>query len=282
LAKRPSREPIIRDSPAARLDKQYSMACDFGMRQPGEARIWMLVAALVLIHHCAWAGTNRATLFLVGDSTMANKPVVPANFERGWGQLLPLYFGEGLRVENHAMNGRTARSFVGEGRWKIILDRLQPGDFVLVQFGHNDQKDKSPSGGAFASYKKYLERYIKEARERGATPIIATSVVRRRFDRNGKFVDTLGDYPKAARQTAEEMQVPLLELHRKTMELLQQLGPEKSIALFNHLAAGELAGHPDGARDDTHFNALGATRVCDLAVDEIMSKVPALAAHLKR
>jgi lysophospholipase L1-like esterase len=263
------------------------MASDSGMSYARSGRFWMkhllsLAAALVLINPCTWARTNHPTLFLVGDSTMANKPVVPANFERGWGQLFPLYFQESLRVENHAMNGRTARSFVGEGRWKTIQDRLGPGDFVIIQFGHNDQKDKSPSGGAFANYKRYLERYIKEARALGATPILATSVVRRRFDRHGKFVDTLGDYPKAARETAEEMNVPLLEMHRKTMNLVQQLGAEKSIALFNHLAPGELADHPNGLKDDTHFNALGATRVCDLAVEEIMSKVPALAVHLKR
>lgn len=242
----------------------------------------LFVSVVVLATHTAWAETNRFALYMIGDSTMANKPVVPPNAERGWGQLMPLYFKESVRVENHAVNGRSAKSFVAEGRWRTVLDRLTPGDFVIIQFGHNDQKDKSPSGGAFGSYKKFLERYVKESRERGATPILATSVVRRRFDKEGKFFDTLGDYPKVARQVAEEMKVPLLEMHTRTAELLQQLGPEKSAKIFNHLAPGEYEAHPDGLKDDTHFNAVGATRVCDLVVEEISKKVPALAAHLKR
>jgi lysophospholipase L1-like esterase len=207
---------------------------------------------------------------------------MPANSERGWGQLLPLYFQESLRIENHAMNGRSAKSFVAEGRWKTVVDRLAPGDYVIIQFGHNDQKDTSPGAGAFGHYKKHLERYVKETRDRKATPILATSVVRRRFDKEGEFFDTLGDYPKATRQVAEEMEVPLLEMHGKTAELLQHLGPEQSLKLFNHLAPGEFAAHPQGLEDDTHFNALGATRLCDLAVEEISAKVAGLASHLKR
>lgn len=237
---------------------------------------------VVLAAHMAWGETNPSTLYMIGDSTMANKPVIPSNSERGWGQLMPLYFKESLRVENHAMNGRSAKSFVTEGRWKQVLDRLAPGDFVIVQFGHNDQKDKSPSGGPFGHYQKYLERYVKETRARGAMPILATSVVRRRFDKEGKFFDTLGDFPKVARQVAEKMKVPLLEMHTRTAELLQQLGTEKSANIFNHLAPGEYEAHSDGLKDDTHFNAVGATRACDLAVEEISKKVPALAAHLKR
>ena len=239
---------------------------------------WLL-AILALVAFSAGAETNRATLYLIGDSTMANKPVIPANSERGWGQLLSLYFQESLQVENHAVNGRSAKSFVAEGRWKKIVDRIAPGDFVLIQFGHNDQKDKSPSGGAFGHYQKYLERYVRETRERQGTPILATSVVRRRFNKQGEFFDTLGDYPRVTRQVAEALKVPLLEMHGKTAELLQQLGPERSTQLFNHVPPGELAAHPEGLKDDTHFNTLGATRVCDLAMEEISIKVPALAAH---
>jgi lysophospholipase L1-like esterase len=239
---------------------------------------WLAVIH-ALVAFSAGAETNRPTLYLIGDSTMANKPVIPANFERGWGQLMSLYFQESLRVENHAVNGRSAKSFVTEGRWKKIVDQLAPGDFVLIQFGHNDQKDKSPSGGAFGHYQKYLERYVRETREQKATPILATSVVRRRFDKQGKFFDTLGDYPKVMRQVAEALKVPLLEMHEKTAELLQQLGPERSMQLYNHVPPGELAAYPDGLKDDTHFNALGATRACDLALEEILIKVPALAAH---
>jgi lysophospholipase L1-like esterase len=247
-----------------------------------KSRVQWLAAVLAATTVSAAGDTNRATLYLIGDSTMANKPVIPAKSERGWGQMLPLYFRESLRIENHAMNGRSAKSFVAEGRWQTIIDRLAPGDYVIIQFGHNDQKDTSAGAGAFGHYKKYLERYVKETRERQATPILATPVVRRRFDTEGKFSDTLGDYPKAARQVAQEMEVPLLEMHGKTAALLQRLGPEKSLKLFNYLAPGELAAHPDGLKDDTHFNVFGATRMCDLVVEEISARVPALALHLKR
>jgi len=245
-------------------------------------RVPWIIALGMLLSLSAAAITNTTTLYLIGDSTMADKPVLPANPERGWGQLLSLYFRESLRVENHAVNGRSAKSFVSEGRWKKIVDRLAPGDYVLIQFGHNDQKDKSPSGGAFGHYKKFLERYVRETRERQAIPILATSVVRRRFDKQGRFFDTLGDYPKVTRQVAQDMQVPLLDLHNQTAGLLEKLGSEKSTMLYNHLGPGEHPEHANGLADDTHFNAVGATRVCDLAADEISIKVPSLATHLRR
>jgi lysophospholipase L1-like esterase len=222
------------------------------------------------------------TIFMIGDSTMANKPVVPANPERGWGQLLPLYFKDSVRIDNHAMNGRSGKSFIAEGRWKAVLENLQPGDYVVIQFGHNDEKDTGPGAGPFGDYKKNLERFVAETRKKKAVPILATPIARRRFDKDGKFFDTHGDYPKAVREVAEEQKVPLLELHTKTSELLKQLGPELSLKLFNHTAPGEYAGLPDGLKDDTHLNALGATRVCDLAVEEITAKVPELARHLKK
>ena len=222
------------------------------------------------------------TLFMIGDSTMANKPLVPPNPERGWGQLLPIYLKEPVRIENHAMNGRSAKSFIAEGRWETVLKKLKPGDYVIIQFGHNDEKIAGQGAGPFGDYKKNLERLVSETRAGKATPILATPIARRRFDKEGKFFDTHGDYPKAVKQVADEMNVPLLDLHAKTSELLKQLGPELSLRLFNHVAPGEYARHPDGLKDDTHLNPLGATRVCDLAVEELTTKVPELRAHLKK
>jgi lysophospholipase L1-like esterase len=236
------------------------------------------IIAVALIAWSAGAQTNL-TLFMAGDSTMANKPLVPAYPERGWGQLLPLYFKSSVRVENHAMNGRSTRSFVTEKRWKAIIDKLQPGDYVIVQFGHNDEKTNNgvrvtePFGG----FKQNFERFVREVK-----PILATPIARRRFDKDGKFFDTHGDYPEAIRQVAKEQAVPLLELHTKTCELLKQLGPEQSIKLFNYATPGEYTKLPEGLKDDTHLNAFGATRVCDLAIEEIVVKVPELAAHLKK
>ena len=227
---------------------------------------------------------TKITLFMAGDSTMANKPMRPANPERGWGQLLPLYFNDSVRIENHAMNGRSTRSFIAEGRWKAIINKLKPGDYVVVQFGHNDEKTNNGARVTepFGSFQQNFERFVREVREKKATPILATPIARRRFDKDRRFFDTHSDYPAAIRKVAEEQNVPLLELHTKTCDLLKQLGPEQSIKLFNYAAPGEYPKHPDGLQDDTHLNAFGATRVCDLAVEEMVKKVPELATHLKK
>lgn len=223
------------------------------------------------------------TIFMVGDSTMADKPVIPPNPERGWGQLLPLYFKEGVRIENHAANGRSSKSFIDEGRWKAVLQKLQPRDFVIIQFGHNDEKVKSPDRYTtpFGTFAANLTRYVRETREHKATPILCTSVARRKFDADGRLIDTHGDYIVATRQVAAEHHVPLLDLNKDTSALLTSMGPEQSKRLFDWIPAGEFARRPDGWKDDTHFNAFGACRVCDLAAAEIKTNVPELARWLK-
>jgi lysophospholipase L1-like esterase len=214
---------------------------------------------------------------------MADKPVIPAYPERGWGQMLPAYFQDGLRIENHAQNGRSSKSFRDERRWKTVLERLKPGDFVIVQFGHNDEKYQDPArwSGPFGSFKSNLVAYVREARARQAVPILATPVARRAFTPDGTVTNTHGDYPAAVRQAAEEEKVPLLDLSAKTEALLAAMGPEGSKRLFSYAAKGEYARRPDGLADNTHFCAFGASRVCDLAVEEIQAKVPALARWLK-
>jgi lysophospholipase L1-like esterase len=224
------------------------------------------------------------SLFLIGDSTMADKPLMPANPERGWGQLLPLYFADNVRIENHAMNGRSTKSFLDEGRWTTVTNRLKPGDYVIIQFGHNDEKknDSNRFTEPFGSFKTNLARYVRETREHQASPVLATPVARRKFDETGKLVDTHGDYVTAVRQVAAEQQAPLLDLNRRSSELLMLLGPDSSKRLFDWIPAGEFESRPKGLSDDTHFNAYGASRMCDLAIMEIETNVPALAGCLKR
>jgi lysophospholipase L1-like esterase len=215
---------------------------------------------------------------------MANKPVIPANPERGWGQLLHMYFQVSARVENHAQNGRSTKSFIAEGRWEKVRQALKPGDFVIIQFGHNDEKTNDLKRGTtpFGEFATNLVRFIHDARERHALPILATPVARRKFDSSGKLLDTHGDYPRAVRAVASAGQVPLLELGTATEKLLQHLGPESSKRLFDWIPAAEFAPDSKALEDDTHFNAYGASRVCDLAVLEIEQKVPALAHYLIR
>lgn len=225
---------------------------------------------------------HTVTVFMIGDSTMADKPLVPAQPERGWGQLLPLYFKRQVRVENHAVNGRSSRSFRDEGRWTPVITNARHGDYVIIQFGHNDEKpDEKRHTEPFGSFKENLTRYVRETREKGATPILATPIVRRAFTNETELVDTHGDYVTAVRQTAAELKVPLLDLNRATHSLVLQLGPERSKRLFMWVEAGDYATVPNGKKDDTHLNAYGATRVCDLAVIEMKSAAPELASLLK-
>ncbi len=225
----------------------------------------------------------QITIFMIGDSTMANKPVKDAHPERGWGQILPVYFKEVIRIDNHAMNGRSSKSFIDEGRWAVVRERLKPGDYVIIQFAHNDQKENDPARFTepFRAYRQNLERFVDEARSRQGLPILATPLVRRRFDPQGNFYDLHGDYPKAVRQVAAERNVPLLDLHKKSEELLKQFGPEASKKLYLWIRPGEFARLPAGLEDDTHFSACGASRVCDLAVEEVMIRIPALAQWLR-
>jgi lysophospholipase L1-like esterase len=226
--------------------------------------------------------TNGFTIFLIGDSTMANKPLIPENPERGWGQMLPPYFKAGVRVENHAMNGRSSKSFRDEGRWQVVEDSLKPGDWVIIQFGHNDEKDKDATRFTtpFGSFKTNLMNYVLETRAHGANPVLATPIARRKFDESGKLVDTHGDYVTAVRAVAAEQNVPLIDLNRKSSELLQREGPELSKKIYIYVTAAEYPALPKGREDDTHFCAYGASRMCDLAVQEIVANVPELAGYL--
>ena len=210
------------------------------------------------------------TLFLVGDSTMADKPDLGLP-ERGWGQLFRDLAKAPLVVDNRAVNGRSTKSFRDEGRWQAVLEALRPGDSVLVQFGHNDEKAEDPSRFAAADgeYRHNLERFVRETRARGAQPILATSVVRRRWSAAGELVDTHGDYPRVTREVAAAEGVPLLDLEQSTRTLLRGLGPEPSKALFLHFAPGEHPRLPEGKHDDTHFSETGARRVADLAAREM-------------
>jgi lysophospholipase L1-like esterase len=223
------------------------------------------------------------TLHMIGDSTMADKPVIPANAERGWGQMLPAYFKSTVRVENHAMNGRSTKSFLAEGRWAVITNKLTKNDWVIIQFAHNDEKQADPNRYVppFTDFKTNLTRYIVETRAKGANPILATAVARRSFTADGKLKDTHGDYIGATREVAAEQKVPLLELNTRSSEIVQALGPERSKKIYLWVGPDEFPSLEQPKEDNTHFCAYGATRICDLAVDEIQRNVPDLAQHLK-
>jgi len=228
------------------------------------------ILILVLFLSFTASKPEPTTIFLIGDSTMANK--VPERFpETGWGMALPKLFSEKVKVENHAMNGRSSKSFITEGRWQAVLDKLNKGDYVFIQFGHNDQKvkDSARYTNPFTGYRQNLSRFVNEAREKGAVPVLFTSVARRNFNEFGALVDTHGDYTEVTRTVAKELNVPLIDLQSLTEQRIVALGPEKSKELFLWLAPGENPNYPEGAQDNTHFNDKGASEVAQMAVEEL-------------
>lgn len=222
-------------------------------------------------------------LHLVGDSTMADKPIDKPNPERGWGQLFPTLCKEPARIVNHAVNGRSTKSFRDEGRWQNVLNNLAAGDFVLIEFGHNDEKSDKPKvyAAADTDFKTNLRRFIHEARAKGAEVLLATPVNRRKFDDKGKLTDTHGAYPDATRAVAAEEKVTLIDLHKLTRPLLEKLGPEDSKSLFVWVKPGEYEILPKGREDDTHFNAKGALAISELVATDLRAQNHPLAAWLK-
>lgn len=245
-----------------------------------------ILGSVLLAMICAaftWPTQRQVTIFLIGDSTVANKPYRGSNPERGWGQVLQLYVDEPIIVENHALNGRSAKSFRDEGHWEKVQGRIKPGDYVIIEFGHNDQKENSPERYADpeVGFPAQLGQYIAETRKKGAIPVLATPIVRRKFDERGYLVETHGKYPDAVRKVAQDENVPLLDMHARTRELLLEWGPERSKALFLHLMPGQYEAKPEGAADDTHLSGTGAFKLCDLAVAEMKRCLPELAAYFK-
>jgi lysophospholipase L1-like esterase len=222
---------------------------------------------------------NHITVWTIGDSTMANKKAEVAP-ETGWCQVFSAFVDQSVDVKNRAMNGRSTKSFIAEGRWKSVLDSLQAGDYVFIQFGHNDEKiqDSTRYTEPFTSYRKNLERFVRETREKGATPILFTSIVRRKFE-NGLLTDTHGNYPVATRLVASQMNVPLIDLQLLTAGAVTALGDEasKSIYLWT-LPTGKF---PEGRKDDTHLNVEGAKLVAKLAAQQLLLLDNSLAKRIK-
>ncbi|MFD1185173.1 rhamnogalacturonan acetylesterase [Pontibacter rugosus] len=239
--------------------------------------------ALLILPLMSYMQKKEITLFLVADSTVADKPYANGNPEKGWGQVFPLYLQEGIKVANHAVNGRSTKSFRDEGRWDKVLKDIKKGDYVIIEFGHNDQKSEDPKRYAApeTDYRKNLERYIAETRAKGGIPVLATPIVRRKFE-NGQLVDTHSKYPDVVRAVAAAQNVPLLDLEKRTRELVSRYGEERSKDLFLHLQPGEYESLPEGRQDDTHLSAYGAFRVSDLVAQEMQKNLPEVAKYLKK
>lgn len=231
--------------------------------------IFSLSVLSVVLMLCISAGTKPVTLFMVGDSTMADKEELDASPERGWGQLFPTYLTGNIVVQNHARNGRSTKSFIAQGRWEEVMNRAKKGDIVLIQFGHNDAKQSDPE--RYASISEYEENLIKmvtEAQKKKMHVILATPISRRYF-KNGIFYPRHGGYPEAVRRVAKRMNVPLLDLEQSTAAWLADIGDEQSKQYFMNVAAGECTKFPDGKIDNTHLREAGALEVGRQAAEQL-------------
>ncbi|PTT76720.1 MULTISPECIES: rhamnogalacturonan acetylesterase [unclassified Chryseobacterium] len=226
---------------------------------------------------------QKPTLFLIGDSTMATKENPDKNPEHGWGQVLPQFLTNGIEIQNHAVNGRSSKSFRTEGRWDQVEKQLKKGDFVIIQFGHNDQKikDSTKFTNPYTQYRANLERYVNEARAKGAIPVLMTSIVRRNFNENGVLIDTHKEYPLVVRMVANDLKVPFVDMQLLTEQMEIAYGPENSKKLHLYYKEGEDPYYPKGKEDDTHLSKLGAETVAKLAAKSLKTLKIGLEKYIK-
>ncbi|EKF55360.1 rhamnogalacturonan acetylesterase [Galbibacter marinus] len=240
------------------------------------------LAAVLLVCLTTLSYGQGITIYTIGDSTMANKPDTEQNPERGWVQMLPAFFNQDITIVNKAINGRSTRSFIDEGRWKEVYQMLQPGDYVFIQFGHNDQKEKSPDRytNPHTAYRHNLIQFVTQSRSKGAIPILFTSIVRRNFNTQGTLIDTHGSYPLEVRLVAQQYKVDFIDLQYLTEILEMSYGVEKSKELHLHYTEREIPYFPKGKQDDTHLSVKGATEVCKLVVEQLKASTHPLSNYL--
>jgi lysophospholipase L1-like esterase len=227
----------------------------------------IIIFSFLLIGVMAFTPKKKINVWLIGDSTMAWKK--PENDpESGWGEGLKVFFNGKIVVHNHAASGRSTKSFVSEKRWQAVLDSIQPGDYVVIQFGHNDEKPGAYlHTDPFTTYKEYLKKFVDETRSKKGIPIICSSIVRRHFDGEQNLKNTHGDYIKASSELGAETKTLFIDMEAKSRKLVTELGPEKSKSLFTFCKPGECPRRPNGVQDSTHLNHNGAQQIAALFVE---------------
>lgn len=209
------------------------------------------------------------TVFLCGNSTVVDQDNEPW---ASWGQMVTRFFTDSVCFANYAESGESANTFISAGRLKKALTQMKPGDYIFMEFGHNDQKQKGPGKGAFYSFMTSLKTFVDEARARGVQPVLVTPTQRRSFDENGKIKDTHLDFPDAVRWLAEKENIPLVDLHAMTRILYEAMGVEESKRAFVHYPANTYPGQNRVLADNTHFNPYGAYQIAQCVI-EGMKKV---------
>jgi lysophospholipase L1-like esterase len=229
------------------------------------------LAAILLMALAILPPKKKIKVYLIGDSTMARKEV-RAYPETGWGMPFAYFFDSTVIVDNRAKNGRSTKSFIAENLWQPVVNGLHEGDYVFIQFGHNDESpEKVGRYTTPAEFKDNLKRYVTETRNKKAIPVLITPVARRSFDSTGKVVNSHGIYGELVKEVASNNKVPLIDLQKSSERLLTEFGAEKSTLLFLHLQPREHPNYPEGKVDNTHFSELGARKMAQLVLAEVRS-----------
>jgi lysophospholipase L1-like esterase len=230
--------------------------------------LYSLLAISIVAFFAFTQQPKHITVFLAGDSTMADK-AVNTYPETGWGMPFKAFWDSTVTVANIAKNGRSTKSFISEGLWQSIVSNLKQGDYVLIQFGHNDEVPTKKTATTEVEFHNNLVLYVSETRAKQGIPILITPVARRKFDANGKIQGTHDVYAEIVRKVAAEQNVPLIDLDRESQGMLQKMGPDNSKMLYNYLDKGENPNYPDGRADDTHFSELGARKMAEIVLADI-------------
>ncbi len=219
------------------------------------------------------------TVFLCGNSTVVDQDNEPW---ASWGQMIPRFFNDSIAFANYAESGECADTFIEVGRLKKALTQMKPGDYLIIEFGHNDMKQKGPGKGAYYSFMTSLKTFIDEARARGAHPILITPTCRRFFDEDGKVMNTHEDYPDAMRFLAKRENVPLIDLNEMTRRLYEAMGEEGSKHAFVHYPACTFPGQTEDLKDNTHFNTYGAYQIAKCVVEGMIEEHLPIVKYLRQ
>nr|WP_321408160.1 rhamnogalacturonan acetylesterase [uncultured Carboxylicivirga sp.] len=206
---------------------------------------------------------DAVTVFLCANSTVVDQDYEPWI---GWGQMFPRFFNEKVAVANYAESGETATGFIARGRLAKLLTQAKKGDYIFVEFGHNDQKEKGEGRGAYLNFTDRLNEFVEKAKEKEMNLVFVTPTQRRSFNDEGKIMDTHGDYPDAMKKVAEKQNVPLIDLHSYTRTLYEAMGVDESKKAFVHYPANTFPNQPKALADNTHFNPYGGSQIVQCVV----------------
>lgn len=271
-----------------------------------------LLLGLLFVLTAFTPAKRNITIFTIGDSTMANKKLEGENPERGWGQMLSRYFTDDITIDNHAVNGRSSKSFIDEGRWDAVLSKIQKGDYVFIQFGHNDEKDDpNRHTDPGTTFDANLKKFVEDTRAKGGIPVLFNSIVRRNFGkadgnavanaikqddiRNGidpkapkdsieegaTLIDTHGAYLISPKNVAKELNVTFIDLNSLTHKLVEGMGPQKSKELYLWVEPKTVPALPNGREDNTHLNVHGASVIAEMAVKAVAEAIPELQQYVR-